>query len=418
MSNKKKNNAMPEIILIVLFVAVIAVMAIAIYYKLQSKQTEQADSKKVEKEVDADKEETDTKSDTDETTDETKDEDTAAEATTEEKKSWIEKKHIMNPTMTDNTIVLPKADLSVFDQDKSQELHLAEDDEAQGPWEQVTLHLDSVPGSINKTSPGDPSKTEQMTSTYMVLVDIDSEEIIAERDSGKVVSPASMTKILTVITARDFIDETKLNDTFTITDEIISYVGKTGSSAVGFKPGDQVCVKDLLYGTIVCSGADAALGLAEYCAGSQEAFVELMNKKVEYLGLSDTAHFTNVVGTYNEDLHCTMKDMAIILSMAIQDDLLKDVLSKRKYTTQIKYPDDDLPDGIEISNWFLRRIEDKEFNGEVIGAKTGFVNESMFCAASYYKSNNGKRYICVTGNSYSSWRAIYDHVGVYRSFTE
>jgi D-alanyl-D-alanine carboxypeptidase len=196
----------------------------------------------------------------------------------------------------------------------------------------------------------------------------------------------------------------------------------------------------MLYGTILPSGADAALGLAEYCCGSQEAFVEEMNKKVEELGLSETAHFTNVVGVYNEDLHCTMKDMAVILSMAIQDDLLLDVLSKRKYNTDIKYGVDEngdpieatlndagemvpyegpsFPDGIEVSNWFLRRIEDKEMDGDVIAAKTGFVNEAGCCACSYYEADNGKRYICVTGNSFSSWRTIYDHVSIYRSLTD
>jgi hypothetical protein len=108
--------------------------------------------------------------------------------------------------------------------------------------------------------------------------------------------------------------------------------------------------------------------------------------------------------------------------MAIQDDLLLDVLSKRKYNTDIKYDDEEkdihFPDGIEISNWFLRRIEDKPMDGDVIAAKTGFVNEAGCCACSYYEADNGKRYICVTGNSFSSWRTIYDHVSVYRSLTD
>ena len=129
-----------------------------------------------------------------------------------------------------------------------------------------------------------------------------------------------------------------------------------------------------------------------------------MNQKVADLGLSDTAHFTNVVGIYNPDLHCTMKDMSVILATAIQDDLLLDVLSARQYTTSTTYEELDLPDGITVSNWFLRKIEDKEMNGDVIAAKTGFVNEAGCCAASYYEADNGKRYICVTGNSYSSWR--------------
>ena len=143
-----------------------------------------------------------------------------------------------------------------------------------------------------------------------------------------------------------------------------------------------------------------------------------MNENVEKMGLSDTAHFTNVVGKYDENLNCTMTDMASIISIAMQDDLLKDVMGTRIYHTDVKYPDLEMPDGMEISNWFIRRIEDKEMNGKVLGAKTGFVNQSGFCCASYYEANNGKHYICVTGNANSSWRAIYDHVSVYRSFTK
>lgn len=364
---------------------------------------------------------------------------TTEEATTEEVR-WFEEKEVCVPKMTESTKSLPAGDLSVFE--------MAQEDPDSGidPWANVTLNLESVEGSINYTSPGEPANTTQLTSTYMVLVDVDSGEIVAERECEKQIVPASMTKILTVLTARDYVDESKLDDTFVITEDIVREAQASGLSAVGFLPGQEVTVRDMLYGTIVCSGADAAMGLARYCAGSEEEFVARMNENVEMLGLSDTAHFTNVVGTYDENLYCTMTDMASILSVAIQDDLLLDVLSTRIYTTDTKYElkDESEEEGQEeeslenedssseeteesteekemvpfqLSNWFLRRIEDKEMLGNVIGAKTGFVNQSGFCAASYYEADNGKRYICVTGNSFSSWRTIYDHVSVYRSLT-
>ena len=326
---------------------------------------------------------------------------------------------IYDPQATMNTIHLQKADLSVFTQQiedsSGNDTSSAEEGAAVGAWDLVTLKLPSVDGSINYSTPGDPTKTQQMTSTYMILVDLDTNEIVAERDCEKVVSPASMTKILTVMTARDFIDETTMNDTFVITEDITEYVRKNDCSAVGFLPGDEVTVTDLLYGTILPSGADAAKGLARFCCGSEEAFVDAMNKKVEELGLSETAHFTNVVGMYDSDLHCTMKDMSVILGVAVQDDILRDVLSARTYTTTTTYEDLDMPDGITVSNWFLRKIEDKDMNGTVVAAKTGFVNEAGCCAASYYEADNGKRYVCVTGNSFSSWRTIYDHLAIYRS---
>ena len=261
----------------------------------------------------------------------------------------------------------------------------------------------------------DPTENQGVVSTNIILVDLDTNEIIVDRQADEVINPASMTKIMTVLVAMDYITEEQLDDTVTISQEICDYVYLNDCSAVGYQPGQVATVRDLLYGTILPSGADAAIALAEYVAGSQEAFVELMNERLEEFGLSDTAHFTNCTGIYDENHHCTVKDMAVILSCAMQNETLQEVLNARTY----QIPADDIcPDGILLSNWFLRRIEDKETNGEVIGAKTGFVNESGNCSASCMETAAGKRYVCVTANAYSSWRCIYDHVSLYRSFTE
>jgi D-alanyl-D-alanine carboxypeptidase (penicillin-binding protein 5/6) len=89
------------------------------------------------------------------------------------------------------------------------------------------------------------------------------------------------------------------------------------------------------------------------------------------------------------------------------------VLSARTYTTS---PTTEHPEGLLLSNWFLRRIEDKDTGGEVLSAKTGYVAQSGSCAASYGKSHSGKEYICVTADASSSWRCIYDHVALYQQF--
>ena len=96
---------------------------------------------------------------------------------------------------------------------------------------------------------------------------------------------------------------------------------------------ETVPVRELFYGTILSSGADAALGLATYVAGSQEAFVALMNEKLEELGIADTAHFTNCVGLYDEAHKCTVSDMAVILEAAMDNDLCREVLGARTYET-------------------------------------------------------------------------------------
>ena len=80
-------------------------------------------------------------------------------------------------------------------------------------------------------------------------------------------------------------------------------------------------------------------------------------------------------------------------------------------------PTTDHPEGQILSNWFLRRIEDKDTGGmTVTGAKTGYVAESGNCAASYGETADGRRYICVTADAYSAWRAIYDHTDLYRIY--
>lgn len=253
---------------------------------------------------------------------------------------------------------------------------------------------------------------EELPSAYAVVVDVENGTIVAEKDARTVISPASMTKLLTLLVAAEHV--TDLDDTFTMTIDITDYCYVNDCSVVGLEVGETVSVRELLYGTILPSGADAALGLATYVAGSQEAFVVLMNEKLEELGLSETAHFTNCVGLYDQAHYCTVYDMAMILKAAMENELCREVLNARTYET---VPTPEHPEGQVLSNWFLRRIEDKDCGGvEVLAAKTGYVAESGSCAASFAQDAEGRGYLCVTGNAHSAWRAIYDHVEVYSHY--
>jgi D-alanyl-D-alanine carboxypeptidase (penicillin-binding protein 5/6) len=220
---------------------------------------------------------------------------------------------------------------------------------------------------------------------------------------------------LTVLVAAEHLTPEQLDDTFTMTLEITDYAYVNDCSSVGFLNEEVVTVRDLLYGTILPSGGDAAVGLAVYIAGSHEAFVEMMNEKLEELGLSETAHFTNCVGLYDENHYCTLYDMAIIMRAAIDNELCKEILSAHTYTTK---PTTQHPEGIIISNWFLRRIEDKETGGEVLCAKTGYVVQSQNCAVRYGNYGDGTPYICVTAGSTSSWRCIYDQVEIFNTYVK
>ena len=136
----------------------------------------------------------------------------------------------------------------------------------------------------------------EVTSTYALMVDLSKKEIVAQKNAYDRINPASMTKILTLLVASEHVSN--LDDTFTMTLDITDYAYVNDCSSVGFLDGEVVTVKDLLYGTILPSGGDAAVGLATYVAGSHEAFVEMMNQKIAELGLADSANFTNCVGLY------------------------------------------------------------------------------------------------------------------------
>ena len=250
-----------------------------------------------------------------------------------------------------------------------------------------------------------------LSSSYAVLIDVASSKILSEQNARVAISPASMTKIMTILVASEHVKN--LDDTFPITIDITDFSYSHDCSAVGFSLGEEPTVRDLFYGTILPSGADAAVALADYVAGSQEAFVELMNEKLDELGLSASSHFTNCVGLYDQDHYTTVYDMAMILKAAYDDDLCRQVLSAHTYTTSKTAQH---PEGISLSNWFLRRIEDKDSGGLTVEcAKTGFVNQSGNCAASIASDADGNIYLCVTAMSNSSWHCIYDHAALYKT---
>lgn len=257
------------------------------------------------------------------------------------------------------------------------------------------------------------AEDQEFYSEYGLLIDLRDNRVIAEKYGKTRINPASMTKILTVLVAAEHIEPEDLDDKFTMTLEITDYGYIHDCSSAGFEKDEVVTVRDLFYGTVLPSGADAAVGLSVYVSGSQEAFVELMNEKLEELGLSETAHFTNCVGIYDENHYCTAYDMAMIMEAAIENELCREVLTAHTYTTSETTQH---PEGIIISNWFLRRIEDKEGGEGVVCAKTGYVAQSKSCAASYAEDKEGNGYICVTAGAESQWRCIYDHAGLYRKY--
>lgn len=253
-----------------------------------------------------------------------------------------------------------------------------------------------------------------VVSSYAILINNDTKEIVGTKNAYDQIVPASMTKVMTVLVAANNITEDQLDEVVTMSHEAIDYSYAGGGSTSGFVEDEQVTVRDLFYGTILPSGGDAAAQLAMYVAGDVDSFVELMNEEVATLGLSNS-HFTNPVGFYADDHYSTPYDIAIIMMAALDNDICKEVLCTKVYNSTVTNVN---PEGITISNWFLRRIEDKDIGGTIGGAKTGYVDESGSCAVSSMTTESGTEYICCTAKSSSSWQCIYDHVFIYNNYTQ
>ena len=254
----------------------------------------------------------------------------------------------------------------------------------------------------------------EVVSEYAILINNDTKEVVGKRNANEKIVPASMTKVMTVLVAAKHLSADQLNEVVTMSHEAIDYSYAGGGSTSGFVEDEEVTVKDLFYGTILPSGGDAAAQLAMYTAGDIDTFVGMMNDEAAELGLTNT-HFTNPVGFHSSEHYSTPYDISIIMMAALDNELCREVLTTKVYNssgTNIN------PDGITISNWFLRRIEDKDIGGEILGAKTGYVDESGSCAVSSMTSASGAEYICCTAKSSSSWRCIYDHVDIYKTYAK
>lgn len=253
---------------------------------------------------------------------------------------------------------------------------------------------------------------EDIVSKSGVLINVTDNKIVAGRNAEKKIYPASMTKIMTLIVAVENMDS--LDDTFTMTHELIAPLVDAEASRAGFEVGETVTVEDMIYGAVLPSGADATVGLAVKLCGSEEAFVDLMNEKVEYMGLKNT-HFCNTSGLHDENHYSTPVEIGMIMEYAMQIDLCRKVLSTYQYTTS-STPQH--PKGIPLeSTMFGRMYGDEVVGASIEGGKTGYTDEAQNCLATFGKKG-GKEYVTVTSLSYDYWLSIHDAFNIYANYIE
>ena len=251
----------------------------------------------------------------------------------------------------------------------------------------------------------------QMYSTNAILIDLETNTVLAEKNADEIIYPASMTKIMTALIACEMI--TDWDATYTMAQDVIDTYFLADATMAGFLAGEEVTMRDLVYGAVLPSGAEATYALADVIAGSEEEFAELMNEKAAEFGLEHT-HFVDASGLHDDEHYTTVRDMAIILQAALNHELCREVLSTARYTARSTAQN---PEGVEMVNKFLVRAESQELSGAaIVAAKTGYTAEAMNCCASYGLTPDGRACICVTAGAWTSWYALYDHIAMYTTY--
>lgn len=240
-----------------------------------------------------------------------------------------------------------------------------------------------------------------------LLICVDDNEVIAYKDEHVQLYPASLTKVMTLIIAVENNDD--LSATIPITYDMVAPYIALDASRAGFVPDETPTLKDVLYGLILCSGADAALAAAEHTAGSEEAFVELMNLKAQEIGLKHT-RFANVVGLHDKNNYSTAEDMAVLLEYAIQNDLCREILSTEEYKVP---PTEQNPEGLTFKSTLFSRMYGDEMPGvKINGGKTGYTDKAGSCMATFAEVG-GKTYILVLCGGTTPWNIVYNTLSAY-----
>lgn len=251
-----------------------------------------------------------------------------------------------------------------------------------------------------------------LISPNAILLEADSGEVLAEKNADTQIYPASMTKMMTVLLAIEA--EPDLDRQVTVPEDIFPALKQEGASMAGFKSGEVVTVRDLLYGALLPSGAECCETLARLVSGTETDFVALMNRKAAELGMTST-HFCNPTGLHDPEHVSTVRDISVLLREAVRNEMFRKILTTERYTIQ---PTNLHPEGFTVTSTLLKELNGDEIrNGKILGGKTGYTSEAGLCLASIAEVK-GKTYLLVTAGALGSHETepyhIEDAVKTYR----
>jgi len=241
--------------------------------------------------------------------------------------------------------------------------------------------------------PAIPSAPQLAAKSY-VLLDAASGKVLVENNGDQRLPPASLTKLMTAYIATLEIRKGKIGEQDMV--PISEHAWRTGGAASGgstmFLPlNSQATVDDLLHGVIIQSGNDASIALAEYIAGSEDAFADMMNETAARLGMSNS-HFMNATGLPHPEHYSSAHDMAILARAIINEDQQHYAIYAQK---------EFLWNNIKQGNRNLLLWRDKT----VDGLKTGHTEEAGYCLVASAVRDGARMITSVFGTVSESARA-------------
>ena len=222
-------------------------------------------------------------------------------------------------------------------------------------------------------------------SLSAILIERDTGHVLFEKESNKELPPASMTKIMTMLLIMEALDEKKIS----LQDQVRAskHAASMGGSQIFLEEGEEMTVEDLLKGVAIASANDASVALAEYIAGSEEVFVEMMNERAKELGLKNT-HFVNSTGLPAKNHYSSAHDMAM---------MAKELLKHEEITRYTSIYEDYLREDSDNKFWLVNTNRLVKFYPGVDGLKTGYTSEAKYCLTATAKKGNMRTIAVVMG---------------------
>lgn len=236
-----------------------------------------------------------------------------------------------------------------------------------------------------------------LEAPYVYIYNNTTKQVLYSKNGDEKIYPASMTKVMTALLALEKMDN--LDTVVTIDEYDLEGLWERGASVANFEVGEKVTYRDLIYGIILPSGADACRAVSRVLFGTEEAMAKAMTERAKELGCTNT-NFVNTSGLHEDDHYTTVKEMAMITQKALENEFFKQVFSTRTYRTETE--DHYMAATILKYKWKTGTSID-----HIVGCKTGYTDNSRSCLTALVNSQ-GQDIICVFAKESGSGAYVAD----------